>query len=229
MKRLAIGMALITVLSFAGCGVTSNKTTEESTSTATVQDYKITNADKALSLLKEGNERFVNDKSELKNVTTERRTQLTEGQNPYAVVVTCSDSRVSPSNVFNTGLGEIFEIAIAGNVVDTDALGSIEYGAEHAGAPLIVVMGHENCGAVTAEYNAIHNHEAVEGNIGSLISKIDTSIEGSSSIEEASHKNVQNTVDQIKADPVIKELIEEGKVKVVGAYYSLDGNVTFEE
>lgn len=227
MKKIAIGMVLISALSFVGCGITNNTTTENVT--AKVQDYKVTDPDTALSLLKEGNERFVNDKSELKNVTTERRNQLTEGQNPYAVVITCSDSRVSPSNVFNTGLGEIFEIAIAGNVLDTDALGSIEYGTEHAGAPLIVVMGHENCGAVTAEYNAVKDNKPVEGNIGSLISKIDTSIEGSSSIEESSHKNVQNTVNQIKADPIIKSLIDEGKVKVVGAYYNLDGNVTFEE
>lgn len=223
MKRLSLGLAIFAALSLAGCGTTNTD------NVAQVENYKISDADEALKLLKEGNKRFTDDKSELKNVTAERREQLVEGQNPYAVVVSCSDSRVTPTNVFNTGLGEIFDIRIAGNVVDTDALGSIEYGVEHAGAPLIVVMGHENCGAVTAEYNAVKENKPVEGNIGSLISKIDSSIEGSSSIDEAAHKNVSNTANQIKADPVIKELIEKGKVKVVEAFYNLDGKVTFED
>lgn len=238
MKRLALGMVIVATLSLVGCGSTatqSGSTASDTTvaqntaTTASVEDYKITNPDEALAKLKEGNERFVNDKSELKNVTSERREQLVSGQAPYAVVVTCSDSRVSPTNVFNTGLGEIFEIGIAGNVLDTDALGSIEYGAEHANAPLIVVMGHESCGAVTAEYNAVKNNEPLEGNIAKLVEKIKPSVDSSSSIEEASHKNVDSTVEQIKADPVIKTLIEEGKVKVVAAYYTLDGKVTFEE
>lgn len=236
MKKLALGMVIITALSLGGCSAStkesqmtdSNKAIETSAEVK-VEDYKITDPDEALNKLKEGNERFVNDKSELINVSSERRSQLEDGQSPYAVVITCSDSRVSPTNVFNTGLGEIFEIGIAGNVLDTDALGSIEYGAEHAGAPLIVVMGHENCGAVTAEYNSVKNNEPLEGNIGALVGKIKESVDTSSSIEEASHKNVENTVRQIKEDEVIKELVSEGKVKVVSAYYTLDGKVTFEE
>ena len=101
-------------------------------------------------MLEDGNERFLNDKSELRNVNSERRDELKEGQSPYAVIVSCSDSRVTPTTVFNAGLGEIFDIRIAGNVVDDDALGSIEYGAEHLHSPLIVVMGHQSCGAVTS-------------------------------------------------------------------------------
>lgn len=228
MKKLTLALTIVAALSFTGCG-TTNTTVEKEDTVVKVEDYKISNADDALKLLKDGNKRFVEDKSELINVTKERRDQLTEGQSPYAVVVSCSDSRVTPTNVFNTGLGEIFDVRIAGNVVDADALGSIEYGAEHAGAPLIVVMGHEKCGAVTAEYEAIKENKPVEGNIGTLVSKIAPSVEGSSSIDEAAHKNVTNTANQIKEDPVIKHLIEEGKVKVVEAFYNLDGKVTFEE
>ena len=203
--------------------------TKKQESNFKVVDTKVKTADQAIALLKQGNERFLKDQSEQINISSERRTTLKDGQSPYAVVISCSDSRVSPSHIFNAGLGEIFEIRVAGNVLDDIALGSVEYGAEHLGCPVIVVMGHECCGAVTATYNAVTKKEKVEGHISSIVDEITPSVVSthSSSIEDASHENVYHVTEQIKADEAIAHLIKEGKVKVVGAYYTLDGKVTF--
>ena len=229
-------LILVTVvglsLNLVACSndVTASNTNEQnmsSNSAYKTENLDIKDADKALQQLKDGNDRFVNDKSELINVTKERRDQLMDGQNPYAVVVSCSDSRVTPNIVFNAGLGEIFDIRLAGNVVDDDALGSIEYGVAHANAPLIVVMGHESCGAVTAAYNKYTKGTAVEGNIEEIVEEIEPSINKDKTLDDAIHTNVTNVANEIKNDQIIKKLIDSGKVKVVEAYYSLDGKVEF--
>ena len=229
-------LILVTVvglsLNLVACSndVTASNTNEQNTSSNSpykTENLDIKDADKALQQLKDGNDRFVNDKSELINVTKERRDQLKDGQNPYAVVVSCSDSRVTPNIVFNAGLGEIFDIRLAGNVVDDDALGSIEYGVAHANAPLIVVMGHESCGAVTAAYNKYTKGTAVEGNIEEIVEEIEPSINKDKTLDDAIRTNVTNVANEIKNDPIIKKLIDSDKVKVVEAYYSLDGKVEF--
>ena len=210
---------------------TKNTTTTENNTSSNLsyktENFSITNSGKALEQLKSGNERFSNDKSELINVTKERRDQLTSGQNPYAVVVSCSDSRVTPNIVFNAGLGEIFDIRLAGNIVDDNALGSIEYGVEHANAPLVVVMGHQSCGAVTAAYNKYTKGTPVEGKVEDLVEEIKPSISKDKTLDDAIHQNVTNVANEIKKDTIVKKLIDEGKVKVVEAYYSLDGKVEF--
>ena len=229
-------LILVTVvglsLNLVACSndVTASNTNEQNTSSNSAyktENLEIKDADNALQQLKDGNDRFVNDKSELINVTKERRDQLKDGQNPYAVVVSCSDSRVTPNIVFNAGLGEIFDIRLAGNVVDDDALGSIEYGVAHTNAPLIVVMGHESCGAVTAAYNKYTKGTAVEGNIEDIVEEIEPSINKDKTLDDAIHTNVTNVANEIKNDQIIKKLIDSGKVKVVEAYYSLDGKVEF--
>ena len=229
-------LILVTVvglsLNLVACSndVTASNTNEQNTSSNSAyktENLEIKDADNALQKLKDGNDRFVNDKSELINVTKERRDQLKDGQNPYAVVVSCSDSRVTPNIVFNAGLGEIFDIRLAGNVVDDDALGSIEYGVAHANAPLIVVMGHESCGAVTAAYNKYKKGTTVEGNIEDIVEEIEPSINKDKTLDDAIRTNVTNVANEIKNDQIIKKLIDSGKVKVVEAYYSLDGKVQF--
>ena len=189
---------------------------------------QITNFDDALKRLKSGNSRFMNDKSQLINITSERRDQLKDGQNPYAVIVSCSDSRTSPSTVFNAGLGELFEIRIAGNVVDNNALGSIEYCVDTLNSPLIVVMGHEKCGAITAAYNKLKYGENVKGHMNSIVDKIEPYITDAESLDDAIHKNTQAVVNQIKKSEIIANLINQGKLKIVKAHYSLNGTVTFE-
>lgn len=223
MNKKIIAVVLLAGLCLTGCGeAASNKSQYK------VEDVKITNADEALERLKDGNKRFVEDKSELINVTKERREELEEGQSPYAVVVSCSDSRVTPTTLFDVGLGELFDIRVAGNVLDKDALGSIEYGVEHLKSPLLVIMGHESCGAVTAAYDKVKKGDKIEGNINSLVDKIEPSVVNANSLDEAIHNNTDAVVKQVNENEVVKKLVKEGKLKVVEAYYTLDGNVTFE-
>ena len=113
--------------------------------------------------------------------------------------------------------------------MDDDALGSIEYGVEHTGAPLVVVMGHESCGAVTAAYDETHNNAHAEGNIEDLVEKILPSVKNAKDIDEGIHNNIDNVAKEINNDAIVKHLVDQGKVKVIRAYYSLDGKVTFME
>lgn len=229
-KKLTAFLLLFT-LALTGCGESTQSNNMSSTNNNSqykTEDIQITNADEALARLKAGNERFVNNKSELINVTSERRDQLLDHQSPYAIVVSCSDSRVTPTTVFNAGLGEIFDIRIAGNVVDDDGLGSIEYAVEHLNTPLIVVMGHEKCGAVTAAYDKLKNNTPVEGKLNSLVDKMIPNITDADSLNDAINENADAFADVIENNEIIKKFVDEGKVKIVKAYYSLDGKVTFD-
>lgn len=244
MNKAFIAMLLATSIIFAGCtskdvndgnnnlSNTSTSQSENKTNNSSVGenvniDTKVTTAEEAMKLLEDGNARFLNDKSELRNIDSARRNELKDGQSPYAVIVSCSDSRVTPTTIFNAGLGEIFDIRIAGNVVDDDALGSIEYGAEHLHSPLIVVIGHESCGAVTATYNSVVKGEKATGHIEDIVEKIEPNVNSNGTIDDAIRANIDSVVKQISEDEIIKNLISEGKVKVVGAYYDLNGKVTF--
>lgn len=229
MKKLSTFL-LLSPLFLLGCNnaTTNNITTTEIEDTYITENEIITDGDTALAKLKEGNNRFMNDDSKLINVTSERREQLKDAQNPYAVIVSCSDSRVTPTTIFDSGLGEIFDIRIAGNVLDADALGSIEYGVEHLHSPLLVVMGHEKCGAVTAAYDKLKNGTSVEGNINAIVDKIIPNISESDNLEDAIEDNIDSVYDQVLKDEIVSHLVSEGKLKVVKAYYSLNGKVDFD-
>ena len=233
MKSKLITVLIITCMMLISCNENNNSTNtknvENSVSEFIIVDTDVSSSDEALQILKEGNARFATDKSVLRNINAERRESLKNGQNPYAVIVSCSDSRVTPTTVFNAGLGELFDIRLAGNVVDDDALGSIEYAVEHLNTPLIVVMGHQSCGAVTATYNEVVKGEKVSGNMESFVKKITPSVNKNGTIDDAIHTNIDMVVKEISEDKGIKTLIDQGKVKVVGAYYDLNGNVTFKE
>jgi len=199
-------------------------------------------ADEALKKLMDGNARFVESKmtaGALCDVAA--REKLAKGQKPYAIVLSCSDSRVPPELIFDQGLGEIFVVRDAGNVTDPIVLGSIEYAAEHIGSPLIVVLGHERCGAVTATVDA---NGKGEGNIGAIVKAIAPALKKAKS-ECCKHKEcdrkdkaklIECVVDAnarlvaknlVKQSKVIAELVTEGKVKIVAAKYDLDdGKVT---
>jgi carbonic anhydrase len=193
-------------------------------------------ADEALQRLMEGNRRFVNGQmSILKQSDTATRKSLTKGQKPYAVILTCSDSRVPPEVVFDKGLGEIFVIRVAGNGVDPMVLGSIEYAAEHLGSPLIMVLGHERCGAVTA---AVEAKGKAEGNLGSIINAISPAVKQAKKeytgkdkaqlVETAIDDNTRLVAADItRRSSIIRRLAQGGKVKIVAAKYDLDdGAVT---
>jgi carbonic anhydrase len=153
-----------------------------------------------------------------------RRQELAKGQQPFAVMLSCADSRVAPEIIFDQGLGDIFVVRVAGNIVDPTTLGSIEYGAEHLHAPLLVILGHESCGAVKAALEAKGNPE---GNIGAILKKIMPAVntarkakkDESETLNIAIQENVKNTYKDIMKSKIIRELVHEGKLRVVGAEY----------
>lgn len=184
----------------------------------------------SMKLLVEGNHRYMTSAFQHPNQQAERRAEVAKGQKPFAIILTCADSRVPPEIVFDQGLGDLFVIRVAGNIIDDAILGSIEYAAEHLGTPLLVVMGHERCGAVSA---AIGSGE-VEGHIGSLVRAIKPAVVKAKSmpgdiVENSVKMNVAMVVEKLQRNkPLLSHLVEHKGFKVVGAYYDLDdGSVTF--
>lgn len=228
MKKIIILLLTAASLTLGGCTNNTDEATIINEEEYIVEDINITNSNDALQRLKDGNARFLADDSTVINVTSERRNELVDHQNPYAIVVSCSDSRVTPSLIFNVGLGEIFDIRIAGNVVDDDALGSIEYAVDHLHSPLLVIMGHESCGAVTAAYDSVKKGVPAEGKVASIVEKIAPVIGDSNNVDEAVHKNINAVYDEVLKDEIVQNAVNAGKLTVVKAYYDLDGTVLFD-
>lgn len=182
------------------------------------------NAQEALERLKLGNEKYLLAESSLGDISPERRQQTCEhGQKPYAVIVTCSDSRVIPESIFSAGIGDLFVIRVAGNVIDDHQLGSIEYAAEHLGIRLVVVLGHDHCGAVDAAIN----HDP-DGYIKFITDEIKLAIGDEQDDYKACCLNVKRSVEVIESSLEIRQEEEHG-LKVIGALYRLaDGRVEFE-
>lgn len=175
-------------------------------------------ADDALSKLKEGNLRFVEGKPSHKDLV-KKRGELTSGQKPYAIILTCSDSRVAPEHIFDAGLGDLFVVRNAGNLASTVALGSIEYAAEHLGATLLVAMGHSSCGAV----NAACASDSAPGNIDFIVKELQEAVRlGKKDQANVVKENVGCAIRAIrKKSSILSHLEKEGKLKIVGAVYSL--------
>ncbi len=187
-------------------------------------------ADQALAKLKEGNKHFVTHRMKHPDETITRRKELQKGQHPFVAILSCSDSRVPPEIIFDQGLGDIFEIRNAGNVLDDHVIGSLEYAVAHAGVKLIVVMGHDDCGAVKATLG--HAHESIY--IQSLTQSIEPAAKiskgkGDALVNETAKNHAKLTVAQIlKSDPIIADYVETKGVKVIPAIYHLDsGQVEF--
>jgi carbonic anhydrase len=184
----------------------------------------------ALSRLTAGNARFVAGKLEHPHQNVERRTELAAGQQPYAIILACSDSRTPPELLFDQGLGDLFIVRVAGNVVNDEGLASIEYAVDHLGARLIVVLGHERCGAVTAAREAIAAKTQAPAHFDSLVAALRPAVEATATanLEAAIKANVENVVKTLKtSEPVLKAMVAKKDVVVKGAYYDLDtGAVT---
>jgi len=180
-----------------------------------------------LTRLFEGNKLFVADAPAKKDVNQARRQELTKGQHPFATIITCSDSRVAPEYIFDQGLGDIFVIRVAGNVIEPTILGSIEYGVEHLHTPLLIILGHESCGAVKA---TLESEGEPEGNIGAILKKIKPAVEAAKKanmkdkaelLDLAVRENVRNSYEEIMKSPVVSHLVKEGKLKIIAAEYLL--------
>lgn len=194
----------------------------------TIQTYSDIEKD-SLSRLKKGNEIYIDATYNKNKIDKAIRQKLLEkGQKPYAVILTCSDSRVVPENVFYTGLGDLFVVRVAGNVVDDTELGSIEYAISELDVPLVVVMGHDDCGAVKGA-----SEENISGKLETIIKKIRPSYEkaklqGGSQEEiynNAVKFNVENSVNTIKNNEIVKKYMDENKVKVIGANYDMKSGI----
>lgn len=180
-------------------------------------------AEAALERLRRGNERYLTAQQGAGDISPRRRRKTAEhGQSPYAIVITCSDSRVIPEEIFSAGIGDLFVIRVAGNVMDDHQLGSVEYAAEHLGTRLILVLGHTHCGAVHA---AIH-HEP-EGYIRFITDEIVAAIGSETDERRACCLNVQHSIRIIEDSLEIRNEEVHG-LRVVGALYDIeDGTVTF--
>ena len=178
--------------------------------------------------LKKGNDRFVADKLDGKLQDSSRRESLTGGQNPYAIILSCADSRVVPELAFDAGLGELFVVRVAGNIADTSSIGSIEYAVAHIGSPVIVVLGHQSCGAVTAAVSGGDNGY----NLNILLSHITPALSASgegAAVNDVVKKNAEMTATELMSrSAIIKGAVDDGKLKILPAYYNLDsGKIDF--
>jgi carbonic anhydrase len=185
---------------------------------------------RALHELVLGNRRYAGGKPAHPRQGADRRREVAPHQAPLAVILSCSDSRVPPEILFDCGLGDLFVVRTAGHVVDSVALGSLEYAVEHLGVPLIVVLGHSRCGAVTAALEST----SPQGHISTLVSALRATIasaqgEPGDAVDNAVRANIRQTVSRLQASSLLlSEPGSAGTLRIVGAYYDLDtGDVTF--
>lgn len=190
--------------------------------------------DEALALLRKGNAEFAMDAPYRAANSRERRLEIARQQTPFAVLVGCSDSRVSPELLFGRGLGELFIVRVAGNTVDLAGLGSIEYAISQLGVPLVVVLGHERCGAVAAAVEVVERQIELPGSIGELVGPILPAVlkarqQPGDLLHNAIRENVRQVVRRLAAaGTLIEQPIRAGRLKIVGAHYDLDqGAVDF--
>ncbi len=189
---------------------------------------EIPNADEVIAMLTKGNERFASGQPTYPHEGAKRRAEVSAGQHPLATIISCSDSRVPPEILFDEGIGDLFIVRVIGNIGGADETGSAEYGVEHLETPLLVVLGHTGCGAVTAAVT----HAEVRGSIPPLLAHIQPAVrtarrehpelKGNDLIPEAIHANVFHSIDELfKRSETIRSRVQTGKLKVVGAIYDL--------
>ena len=180
--------------------------------------------EEAIALLKSGNERFVSGKESAQNYARDRMLTA-EGQHPYAIVVACADSRLSPEILFDESLGRLFVIRVAGNVVDPVVLGSIEYAAEHLQIGLVLILGHESCGAVTAAMSSGHFTPSIDAIVERINPAMLTAkarkLNDKGTLDLAIRENVLLQCESLKRSELINELVHKGQLQVIGGVYNL--------
>lgn len=194
--------------------------------------------EQALERLREGNRRFVADQPALVDISTQRRLELAKGQQPFAALVGCADSRVGPEHLFGAGLGELFIVRTAGNYLDDAGFGSVAFAVSQLGVSLVVVLGHEQCGAVAAASAVVGDNAQLPPALTRMVQPIlPAAIDAHARkepegdvVDLAIHLNVKRVVQGLReaSDPIIGDPVRQGKVRVVGAYYDLStGSVDF--
>lgn len=184
--------------------------------------------EESMDLLENGNLRFRSNKVIHPNQKFSRLNELVKGQNPFAAILTCSDSRVTPEFIFDRGIGDLFVIRNAGNIVDNTTLGTLEYGVTVLNIPVILVLGHTNCGTISSTVKDIQHTENFISIINKIQPLIDKEVKSVKAIEKTMLKNIKQSVDQITLSSVIKKYIDDKKVQVQGAVYNIKtGKVEF--
>jgi carbonic anhydrase len=183
----------------------------------------------SLSLLKEGNARFARG-DPLQPHVAEERSSSAQGQAPFAIVFGCVDPRVPPEIVFGRGLGDLLVVRTAGQVIDEAVLGSIEFGAAVLGIPLVVVLGHEDCGAVIATIEALRSGTSADGSVATIVEAIAPAVERVTGdddelLDRATRNNIRNVVARLRKHPVLSELEGENRLAFVGAHYDVSSGV----
>ncbi|MEH1766819.1 carbonic anhydrase [Nostoc sp.] len=184
--------------------------------------------DAALQKLIEGNQRFIDHHPQYPDQSALRLQEVAQAQHPFATILSCADSRVPAEIVFDQGIGDIFDVRIAGNIATHEAIGSIEYAVVLLGSPLLMVMGHERCGAVTAAVKK----ESLPGDISTFVQAIKPALkkvknQPGDAVENAVVANVQYQIERLKRSQLLTEQVKSGKLKIVGGRYDLDtGRVT---
>ena len=180
-------------------------------------------AEQALKLLLDGNQHFVAGKLDHPNQSPERRTEVANGQHPFASVLACSDSRTPPEIIFDRGLGDIFTVRVAGNVADKVVIESLDYSVKHLGVRLVMILGHNRCGAVIA---AVAGHEE-EGDVGPMLTELRPAAEASKGMpgdpdENAVRENVKLVMKKIATSEELSAMVKSGELQIVGGIYDLD-------
>ena len=230
-------MITSTVLLFVSCTAhhsvnsatpVASTATPTVSSTAAASESPITNAAEALQALLAGNQRYVVIHPAYPHQSAARRTQAAQGQKPFAIVLGCADSRVTPEIIFDQGIGDIFDVRVAGNVLDHAVIGSLEFAVAEFGSPLIVVLGHERCGAVKATLEHLeHQEERLPGDIPLLVKAVTPAVKhvkglSGDLLDNGVRENVKLVVDKLKHDSVLTKAVQSGQLKIVGARYDLD-------
>lgn len=231
-RRAWFGLAGATAATaaLAACDATTPSSDEAATSTAPsfTPREPITDPDAALEALKRGNQRFVEAEQEHPGQHPDARVAVAGGQSPFAVIVSCSDSRVPPELLVDQGFGDLFVVRVAGNVIGTSELGSVEYAVEHLHTPLIVTVGHARCGAVDAAVAAAEDNSVPEGAIGEIVTLITPAVKqaqadpGDDLLDTAIRRNAELSRDTLLKSKVVSDAVAAGKLNVIAVYYSLD-------
>ncbi|WP_026794215.1 MULTISPECIES: carbonic anhydrase [Planktothrix] len=174
--------------------------------------------EEALKQLLEGNQRFIENKRKSPNQTMTRVQEVAKGQAPFAAILSCADSRVPAEIIFDRGFGDLFVVRNAGNIATPEEIGSLEFGTLVLGAKVLMVIGHQSCGAVKATIAG----NAVPGQIASILDAIKPAIKPNQTLEESTIANVKLGISSLQASPVISQLIKDGKLKIAGGYYNLE-------
>ncbi|MBE1585372.1 carbonic anhydrase [Nonomuraea angiospora] len=192
----------------------------------TAPDQRPATPDQAWATLREGNRRWVDGTATHPHQDVDRRREVAQKQDPFAVVFSCIDSRVSPELIFDTGLGDLFVVRTAAQTIDPLVTGAAEYGPAELGTPLVVVLGHQRCGAVTAAAESLHEHKKLPGELDTIASALRSAYKRSGGdVDKMIRINTIDVVKQLKKDKLFVPRIAKGQLKVIGAYYSIDTGV----